>query len=118
MDILFFQKPTVENGDRPPSKQKKRRRKKKPIERDDFPAPPFPYARRRHWSEPWRSSDSSDSEDNEPVEVVESSESEHELNDPKLDLTEAELKKISNGIASVFLADLAVERQKRKNLCH
>ena len=112
----FLQKPTtVENGDpRPPSKQKKRRRKKKPIERDDFPAPPFPYARRRHWPEPWRSSESSDS-DEEPVEVVESSESEHELNDPKLDLTEAELKKISNGIASVFLADLAVERQKRKN---
>ena len=40
------------------SKQKKKRKKKlKPIERDDFPAPPFPYARRRHWSEPLRSSD-------------------------------------------------------------
>ena len=52
--------------------------------------------------------------DDEPIEVVESSESEHEYVDPKLDKTEAELKKISNGMASVFIADLAVERQKRK----
>jgi len=112
------QKPKDEmNGDTSgrESKQKKKRKKKlKPIERDDFPAPPFPYARRRHWSEPLRSSDSSDMDDDEPIEVVESSESEHEYVDPKLDKTEAELKKISNGMASVFIADLAVERQKRK----
>ena len=58
---LIFQKPKDEmNGDTSgrESKQKKKRKKKlKPIERDDFPAPPFPYARRRHWSEPLRSSD-------------------------------------------------------------
>ena len=57
---------------------------------------------------------SSDMDDDEPIEAVESSESEHEYNDPKLDKTESELKKISNGMASVFLDDLAVERQKRK----
>merc|ERR1711993_69703 len=68
-----------ENGGRE-SKQKKKRRKKRPIERDDFPAPPFPYARRRHWSEPMRSSSSEedDDEDHEegPVETMESSTSE------------------------------------------
>ena len=117
--FCFFQKPKEdiqngENGGRE-SKQKKKRRKKRPIERDDFPAPPFPYARRRHWSEPLKSSDSSEDE-SEPVEVVESSsESEQDLQDPKLDQTESELKKISNGMASVFLADLAVERQRRKS---
>lgn len=94
------------------SKKKKHRRKKKPIERDDFPAPPFPYARRRHWSEPMKSSSSED--EDEPIERMESSSEEEEQPDPKLDQTENELKKISTGIASVFLQDLAVERIKRK----
>ena len=43
--------------------KKKRKRKKRPIERDDFPAPPFPYVRRRHWSEPMKSSSSEDEND-------------------------------------------------------
>ena len=95
-------------------KKKKKRRKKRPIERDDFPAPPFPYARRRHWSEPLRSS-SSESENEEFVETVESSSEHEEEPDPKLDQTEDCLKKISTGMASVFLQDLAVERQRRKS---
>jgi len=91
----------------------KRRRKKRPIERDDFPAPPAPFLRMRHWSEPMRSSSS---EEDEPIETIESSsEPEEEIPDPKLDQTEAELKKISTGMASVFLSELAVERQRRKS---
>ena len=93
---------------------KKKKRKKRPIERDDFPAPPFPYARRRHWSEPLRSSSSEDEEEEQPVEAVESSSEEEEKPDPKLDQTEGELKKISRGMASVFLADLEAERIRRK----
>lgn len=107
--------PVTNGGDEVDSgkKQKKLRRKKKPIERDDFPAPPFPYARRRHWSEPMKSSSSED--EDEPVERLESSSSEEEDQpDPKLDQTESELKKISTGMASVFLQDLAVERLRRK----
>ena len=100
-------------------KKRKIKRKKRPIERDDFPAPPFPYVRRRHWSEPMRSSSSEDDdEDHEegPVETMESSSSEEEqAPDVKLDQTEAELKKISTGIANVFLQDLAVERIRRKS---
>ena len=92
----------------------KKKRKKRPIERDDFPAPPFPYSRRRHWSEPLKSSSSED-EDDEPVETVHvSSSEEEEVADPKLDQTETELKKISTGMANVFLQDLAVERLRRK----
>ena len=95
-------------------KKKKKKRKKRPIERDDFPAPPFPYARRRHWSEPLRSS-SSESENEEFVETVDSSSEHEEEPDPKLDQTEDCLKKISTGMASVFLQDLATERQRRKS---
>ena len=95
--------------------KKKRKRKKRPIERDDFPAPPFPYARRRHWSEPLRSSDSSEDEDGEFVETVESSSEHEEEPDLKLEQTENTLKKISTGMASVFLQDLAAEKQRKKS---
>ena len=96
--------------------KKKRRRKKKPIERDDFPAPPFPYARRRHWSEPMKSSSSeTDSENEEEIVQVQSSSEEEDVPDPKLDQTENELKKISTGMASVFLVDLEKERIRRKS---
>ncbi len=43
-----------------------------------------------------------------------SSDNGEEYIDPKLDKTEAELKKISTGMANVFLEDLAVERQRQK----
>ena len=92
-----------------------------PIERDDFPAPPYAYAtpggRRRHWSEPStvsrRSSAEStpipsDSEDDDDVEVP----------DPKLDKTEEELKKIADGggMGQIFLKEIAKERERRKML--
>jgi len=94
--------------------QKRRKRKKKPIERDDFPAPPFPYVRRRHWSEPMKSSSSEDENEVEEVQQ-DSTEEEEEVPDPKLDQTENELKKISTGMASVFLVDLEKERIRRKS---
>jgi hypothetical protein len=47
--------------------------------------------------------------------VESSSDHEEEVPDPKLDQTENELKKISTGMANVFLAELAVERQRRKS---
>ena len=104
-----------QNGNQEQKVKKKRKRKKRPIERDDFPAPPFPYARRRHWSEPLRSSDSSEDEDGEFVETVESSSEHEEEPDLKLEQTENTLKKISTGMASVFLQDLAVEKQRKKS---
>ncbi len=45
--------------------------------------------------------------------VESSSDEKEEVEDPKLDKTEAELKKISTGMANVFLEDLAVERKRR-----
>jgi len=106
----------VDEGKRDKDNKKKRRRKKKPIERDDFPAPPFPYARRRHWSEPMKSSSSeTDSENEEEIVQVQSSSEEEDVPDPKLDQTENELKKISTGMASVFLVDLEKERIRRKS---
>lgn len=104
-----------QNGNQEQKVKKKRKRKKRPIERDDFPAPPFPYARRRHWSEPLRSSDSSEDEDGEFVETQYSSSEHEEEPDPKLEQTEKTLKKISTGMASVFLQDLAAEKQRKKS---
>ena len=89
-----------------------------PIERDDFPAPPYAYAdprRRRHWSEP--SSSRRSSAETTPVES--SDEEEEEFVDEKLDKTETELKKMSmSGMGKVFLAEIAVERERRKQLKH
>ena len=86
-----------------------------PIERDDFPAPPYAYAggRRRHWSEPGSSRRDSSTE----TTPVESSDDEQEIDvviSEKLDRTEGELKKISNGMGKVFLQELSLERERLK----
>ena len=36
--------PDIENGDNVQEGEVQKRRRKLPIERDDFPAPPFPYS--------------------------------------------------------------------------
>ena len=77
-----------------------------PIERDDFPAPPFLYAdeaRRRRWSEPMKNDEVDDSHKN--GELDEEGE--------KLKKEETELRKISTGssIGKVFL-DTVKQREK------
>ena len=63
-----------------------------------------------------KSSSSEDEDENEPIETVQSSSSEEEeVQETKLDQTETELKKISTGMARVFLEDIAVERIRRKS---
>lgn len=87
------------------------------IERDDFPAPPFAYTdakRRRHFSEPSRQGSSKEST---PV-ISSDEEDEEEFHDEKLEKNEAELKKIESGMGKVFLTELAVEKERRKNLKH
>ncbi|KAG8188427.1 hypothetical protein JTE90_007995 [Oedothorax gibbosus] len=72
-----------------------------PIERDDFPAPPFPYTdpeRRRRWS-----GGSKDFEIDE----------DERDNDPRLKKEEEELSKIATGIGKVFLKNVQ-EREKLK----
>ena len=49
------------------------------------------------------------------VETVDSSSEHEEEPDPKLEQTEKTLKKISTGMASVFLQDLAAEKQRKKS---
>ena len=92
-----------------------------PIERDDFPAPPYAYAaRRRHWSEPGGAGRRSGSSgESTPVESS-ADEDEEEPADEKLDKTETELRKISTqgGMGKVFLQEIAVEREKKKQLRH
>lgn len=76
------------------------------IERDDFPAPPFPYTdpeRRRRWSDSYKGVDASDDEEEEAVDG----------DDPKLKKEEEELTKISSGIGKVFLQDIK-EREKMR----
>lgn len=71
------------------------------IERDDFPAPPFPYTdpeRRRRWS-----GSSKDYEFDEEEEDKEE--------DPQLKKEEVELSKIATGIGKVFLKTVQ-EREK------
>ncbi|GFY72981.1 actin-binding LIM protein 1 [Trichonephila inaurata madagascariensis] len=73
-----------------------------PIERDDFPAPPFPYTdpeRRRRWS-----GSSKDFEVDDDEEKQE---------DPQLKKEEEELSKIATGIGKVFLKNVQ-EREKIK----
>ncbi|XP_045780584.1 actin-binding LIM protein 2 isoform X4 [Maniola jurtina] len=77
------------------------------IERDDFPAPPYPYTdpeRRRRWSDTYKGVPDSDDE----------GERVNGLNgdvDPKLRREEQELSKIETGIAQVFLKEVK-EREK------
>jgi len=138
--------PDIENGDNVQEGEVQRRRRKLPIERDDFPAPPFPYSsskrdkkkrknRRRRWrSEPGRrfhglpkpsttdvSSTEDDSHDEDSPYESSSSEidqKEVEQIDKKIDKTEAELRKCSTGMAKVFLADMEKEREKMKMQLH
>lgn len=74
------------------------------IERDDFPAPPFPYTdpeRRRRWS--GSSKEYEMNEDDEEEETFEE--------DPQLKKEEEELSKIATGIGKVFLKTVK-EREK------
>lgn len=92
-------------GRKPPSGDVSR------IERDDFPAPPYPYTdpdvseRRRRWS----GSNKAVSID----ETDEGTEQEDEslVEDPKLKREEVELSKIATGIGKVFLQQVK-EREK------
>jgi len=76
------------------------------IERDDFPAPPYPYTdpeRRRRWSDSYKGVP--DSDDDEVDSQIKST-----MN-AKLKKEEAELSKMSTGIGKVFLASVK-EREK------
>ncbi|XP_026499418.2 actin-binding LIM protein 3 isoform X3 [Vanessa tameamea] len=86
------------------------------IERDDFPAPPYPYTdpeRRRRWSDTYKGVPDSDDE----------GERVNGLNgdvDPQLRKEEQELAKIESGIAQVFLKEVKerekLQQWKRQNL--
>ncbi|XP_076049123.1 actin binding LIM protein Uncoordinated 115a isoform X5 [Oratosquilla oratoria] len=77
------------------------------IERDDFPAPPYPYTdpeRRRRWSGSSKgvSVDETDDAEEDPESLP---------HDPKLKREEEELSKIATGIGKVFLQQVK-EREK------
>merc|ERR1719510_2913438 len=145
--------PDIENGNIVPSGEStevtdgatKKRRRKLPIERDDFPAPPFPYSssrrdqkkrkyRRRRWrSEPGKrfhglprtatdisSTDEDSHDEDSPYESSSSEVDQKEIEeiDRKIDKTEAELRKCSTGMAMVFLTDLEKDREKQKMQLH
>ncbi|XP_048524445.1 actin-binding LIM protein 3 isoform X3 [Dendroctonus ponderosae] len=79
------------------------------IERDDFPAPPYPYTdpeRRKRWSDSYKGVPESDDE------VVDGM-SELDVNDSKLKKEEEELSKMGSGIGQVFLKNVK-EREKFK----
>ncbi|XP_031351586.1 actin-binding LIM protein 3 isoform X2 [Photinus pyralis] len=80
------------------------------IERDDFPAPPYPYTdpeRRKRWSDSYKGVPDSDEED-------EVDHSNHvQLKDEQLKKEEHELSKIATGIGKVFLKNVH-EREKLK----
>ncbi|XP_065564936.1 actin-binding LIM protein 3-like isoform X3 [Artemia franciscana] len=87
------------------------------IERDDFPAPPYPYTdpeRRRRWSGSVKNMSvaGSDGEHDYEEEVDSDTLSSH-TDDPKLKKEEEELSKIATGIGKVFLHQLK-EREKIK----
>ncbi|KAH9644639.1 hypothetical protein HF086_011808 [Spodoptera exigua] len=81
------------------------------IERDDFPAPPYPYTdpeRRRRWSDTYKGvADSDDEGDGKANGKVNGN---GDI-DPKLRREEHELSKIESGIAQVFLKEVK-EREK------
>ncbi|XP_053971256.1 actin-binding LIM protein 3 isoform X9 [Hylaeus volcanicus] len=85
---------------------------KPPIERDDFPAPPYPYTdpeRRRRWSDTYKGVPASDDEDE-----VDNKTYIKEVEE-KLKKEQDELSKIDTGIAKVFLHD---REKDRENLRH
>lgn len=79
------------------------------IERDDFPAPPYPYTdpeRRRRWSDSYKGVPDSEEEDEVDTTSVSSKPPE-----TKLKKEEAELSKLSSGMGRVFLASVK-ERER------
>ena len=52
----------------------------------------------------------------ESTPVESSEDEEEEVPDPKMEKTEEELRKISTGMGKVFLAELAVEKERKKSL--
>ncbi|XP_060529916.1 actin-binding LIM protein 3 isoform X3 [Cylas formicarius] len=79
------------------------------IERDDFPAPPYPYTdpeRRKRWSDSYKGVPDSDEDDLDGM-------TEKEIEDRKLKKEEEELTKIASGIGKVFLKNVK-EREKFK----
>lgn len=78
------------------------------IERDDFPAPPYPYTdpeRRKRWSDSYKGVPSDEDEVDEATM--------REFHDDKLKKEENELSKIASGIGKVFLKNVQ-EREKFK----
>lgn len=91
-----------------PGAKKPKPGEKPKIERDDFPAPPYPYTdpeRRRRYSDSYKGVQTSDDEDqvDKAAENIE----------PQLKKGEEELKKINSGMSKVILKDIK-ERQKYK----
>lgn len=79
------------------------------IERDDFPAPPYPYTdpeRRKRWSDSYKGVPDSDEDELDGLTAK-------EIEDLKLKKEEEELSKISSGIGKVFLKNVQ-EREKLK----
>ncbi|CAG9861145.1 unnamed protein product [Phyllotreta striolata] len=78
------------------------------IERDDFPAPPYPYTdpeRRKRWSDSYKGVPSDEDEVDNAKEG--------DIQDEKLKKEENELSKIASGIGKVFLKNVQ-EREKFK----
>ncbi|XP_044271565.1 actin-binding LIM protein 3 isoform X2 [Tribolium madens] len=76
------------------------------IERDDFPAPPYPYTdpeRRKRWSDSYKGVPDSDEDEVDSAAP--------KIEDLKLKKEEEELSKISSGIGKVFLKDVK-DREK------
>lgn len=89
-----------------PGGKKPKPGEKPKIERDDFPAPPYPYTdpeRRRRYSDTYKGVQTSDDED----QVDKAAEN------GELKKGEEELKKINSGMSTVILKDIK-ERQKYK----
>lgn len=79
------------------------------IERDDFPAPPYPYTdpeRRKRWSDTYKGVAESEDDDLDGL-------TEKEIQDIKLKKEEEELSKMGSGIGKVFLKNVK-EREKFK----
>lgn len=92
-----------------PGAKKPNPNEKPKIERDDFPAPPYPYTdpeRRRRYSDSYKGVQTSDDEDQVDKAANENIE-------PQLKREEEELKKINSGMSKVILKDIK-ERQKYK----
>ncbi|XP_014251095.1 actin-binding LIM protein 3-like isoform X3 [Cimex lectularius] len=83
------------------------------IERDDFPAPPYPYTdpeRRRRWSDSYKGMVESDEEE-DVVDATVTKTKVTTVDAAKLKKEEAELSKLSSGMGKVFLANVK-ERER------